>query len=182
MSHEGIILARSGDRLMRCVVCRKPTVPAEIAPMDAQTGICAFCWERAAKLRNWMMQPSLGNSGVPVLQVMGLLIGLCKDRAEDVGPVRTLVRMIEEREQIQRQALSLPDEGPACCYCHLAEPEEGGEELLVAVAAEDGLPAIWHCKDIQACDARLFQRLMLLVAHTVEMAKAANAVAGMTPQ
>jgi len=188
---RGILLARDGATLGLCVVCKKPAPSEHLAPTGPREGLCAACWTRAAQLRGWLMQPALGNSGVPVLQVMSALLGLCGGRGADMGPVRTLVRVIEERERMaaaerwDEEGLihaPTPEEQPACCYCHLAPagPEDTAVmESLTPTEAEDGLPRIWHCYDVAACDARLFRRLMVLVA---KVAEAAKAVEGLVAQ
>jgi hypothetical protein len=167
MMNGGIILGRAGERLMTCVACGKPTPPDHIAPLSPHKGLCGDCWSQAGNLRNWLRQPSLGN-GVPIVDLLILMLAPYggMGRGDDRNAIRILARVLWERDQMRAEAgTGSVSYVPRCCYCDDRERE--GEENLVEMTEAPGLPKGWHCREYEACDGRLFHRLMLMVASVV---------------
>ncbi len=165
----GILLARGGGQLLTCLVCKRPTPLDHLAMTSPREGVCAECWARAGNLRNWFRQPALSN-GLPVLDVLHLMLSpYVGQRGDDRNGIRTLARLLEERERLRVTSASAGERVVAarCCYCHEPEHEDQDNLKFVMRDADQGAPDIFHCRDFEACDGRVFQRIMLMAASVI---------------
>ncbi len=164
-NHGGILLARNGAQLLTCVVCKRPTPVEHLAMTSPREGLCGDCWAKAGSLRNWFRQPALSN-GLPVLDVLHLMLApYVGQRGDDRNGIRTLARVLDERERLKRLVEHEEDSPAACCYCG---SEKDGDRELLGPVEEEGEPPIFHCADFEACDGRVFQRIMLMAASVIQ--------------
>lgn len=171
--HGQIVLARAGGRLTKCATCQRPMPAEHLAPLGPQIALCSDCWARAGDLRNWMRQPALGN-GLPVLDVLNTIISMQSGQLEsDLNPIRTLVRLLHERDRLLRGA----GVDCVCCYCAelVLEADAGFSSLVMEWGTEQRF-VIWRCNDVVACDERLAKRIMVMVAQRMREARDAAGV------